>query len=92
MPLMITDGGTLRPNVQERGFCPHRVLGTGCGIPEDIRPRIFEPFFTHGKRHGTGLGLAIVKKIMEDHNGTVELESEAGKGTTVRLCVPVQHS
>jgi CRP-like cAMP-binding protein/anti-sigma regulatory factor (Ser/Thr protein kinase) len=85
------DGGTL--TVRSLSRDDHVIIefsDTGGGIPEEIRNRVFEPFFTHGKRHGTGLGLAIVKKIMEDHNGTVELESEVGKGTTVRLCFPIQ--
>jgi CRP-like cAMP-binding protein/putative methionine-R-sulfoxide reductase with GAF domain len=83
------DGGTLTVRTFKKD---NRILiefsDTGCGIPEEIRHRIFEAFFTHGKKHGTGLGLAIVKKIMEDHKGTVELESETGKGTTVRLVFP----
>jgi signal transduction histidine kinase len=84
------DGGTLTVRSLKRDDqVVIEFSDTGCGIPEEIRARVFEPFFTHGKRHGTGLGLAIVKKIMEDHKGAVELESEAGKGTTVRLCFPV---
>lgn len=85
------DGGTLTVRSLKRDdLVLIEFSDTGCGISEEIRARVFEPFFTHGKRHGTGLGLAIVKKIMEDHKGSVELESEAGKGTTVRLCFPVQ--
>jgi signal transduction histidine kinase/CRP-like cAMP-binding protein len=63
-------------------------VDTGSGIPEEIRHRIFEPFFTSGKRHGTGLGLSIVKKILDDHHGSIELESEPGHGTTFRLLFP----
>jgi signal transduction histidine kinase/CRP-like cAMP-binding protein len=85
------DGGTLTVrSLRKNGYVLIEFIDTGSGIPDEIRARVFEPFFTHGKRHGTGLGLAIVKKIMEDHNGTVELESEAGKGTTVRLSFPVK--
>jgi len=62
---------------------------TGCGIPEKIRNKIFDPFFTYNKSRGTGLGLAIVKKIIEDHRGTVSFESEIGKGTTFFLRFPV---
>lgn len=58
----------------------------GPGIPEAIRDRIFESFTTHGKRQGTGLGLAIVKTIVEDHGGTVDVESAPGRTVfTVRL-------
>lgn len=63
---------------------------TGEGIPEDIRAKVLEPFFTHGKKHGTGLGLAIVKKILDDHHGSIEIDSEVGKGTTMRLVLPVK--
>jgi CRP-like cAMP-binding protein/putative methionine-R-sulfoxide reductase with GAF domain/two-component sensor histidine kinase len=84
------DGGTLTVrSVKKDDNVLIEFSDTGCGIPDEIRHRVFEPFFTHGKRHGTGLGLAIVKKIMEDHHGTVQLESEEGKGTTVRLCFPI---
>ncbi len=62
---------------------------TGCGIPEEIRHRIFEPFFSYGKPQGIGLGMAITRKIIEEHGGEVELTSEAGKGTTVRFILPI---
>ncbi len=61
---------------------------TGPGIPDEIRPRIFEPFATYGKKHGTGLGLSIVKKILDDHKGDVEVETASGKGTTFTLIIP----
>jgi putative methionine-R-sulfoxide reductase with GAF domain/anti-sigma regulatory factor (Ser/Thr protein kinase) len=66
------------------------VTDTGAGIPEEIRTKIFEPFFTHGKKHGTGLGLAIVKKIAEDHRGRIEMETSEGSGTTFRMVIPQQ--
>ncbi|GAB4335541.1 MAG: hypothetical protein Kow0037_15580 [Calditrichia bacterium] len=61
---------------------------TGPGIPAEIRDKIFESFVTSGKESGTGLGLAIVKKIVEDHQGKIELSSEKGKGTTFRIILP----
>jgi signal transduction histidine kinase len=64
------------------------VSDTGPGIPEEIRQRLFEPFFTHGKKHGTGLGLSIVKKIIEDHRGTIEVLTTPGQGSTFRLLLP----
>ena len=48
------------------------VTDTGTGIPEDLRPRIFEPFVTSGKQHGTGLGLAIAREIVRGHGGDIE--------------------
>jgi len=64
-----------------------RFTDTGYGIDADTLARIFEPFFTT-KPDGTGLGLAITKKIIEAHGGTLEMESEPGKGTTVIVRLP----
>lgn len=61
--------------------------GTGMG-KEELK-RIFEPFYTT-KAKGTGLGLAVCKQIVTLHNGTIELESEKGKGSTVRLTLPLK--
>ena len=63
------------------------VEDTGTGIPEQDVPRLFEPFFTT-RTHGTGLGLAIVHKIMDAHNGMIDVQSEEGKGTTMTLTIP----
>jgi signal transduction histidine kinase len=65
-----------------------RFQDTGSGIPADVRERIFEPFFTT-KPVGTGLGLAVTKKIIDAHGGTLTVESEEGKGTTVMITLPV---
>lgn len=64
-------------------------IDTGTGMPPEIRAKVFEPFVTYGKKHGTGLGMAIVKKIIDDHKGRIEIDSEMGKGTTVRLFIPL---
>jgi signal transduction histidine kinase len=63
---------------------------SGSGMPEEVRARIFEPFMTYGKKHGTGLGMAIVKKIIDDHHGTIEIESEMGKGSTFSFTLPIR--
>ena len=84
------DGGTLTIGSRRmNGSVAIEFSDTGCGIADDIRSKIFEPFFTHGKKHGTGLGLAIVKKIVDDHRGKLELESEVNKGTTIRILLPL---
>jgi two-component system NtrC family sensor kinase len=63
------------------------VSDTGVGIPLELRKKIFEPFFTT-KYDGTGLGLAIVNGIIRDHDGRIDMESEAGKGTTFTIFLP----
>ena len=60
----------------------------GPGIPEEIKNRLFESFVTSGKKSGTGLGLAIVKKIVDDHQGEIEIKSESSKGTTFYIKLP----
>jgi two-component system, NtrC family, sensor kinase len=63
----------------------------GSGIAPDILPHIFEPFLTtkeHG--HGVGLGLAISRGIVERHNGSIEVKSELGRGTTFNISLPTQ--
>jgi len=59
---------------------------TGVGMDESIRSRIFEPFFTTKETgKGSDLGLAVVYGIMQSHHGLVDVESEAGRGTTFHL-------
>lgn len=66
------------------------ISDTGGGIPDDVRNKIFEPFFTTkevGK--GTGLGLSICFGIIEEHKGTIVIDTEAGQGTTFTIIIPV---
>jgi len=67
-----------------------RIRDTGTGIPEEVRSRIFDPFFTTkeiGK--GTGQGLAIARSVVVDkHNGSIQVETEDGKGTTFIVRLP----
>jgi signal transduction histidine kinase len=67
------------------------VRDNGVGMDERIRQRCLEPFFsTKAQRGGTGLGLAMVYGMMQRHDGTIEIESVPGRGTTVRLTFPVR--
>ena len=76
------------PGSQKRVHLPLEVcvIDNGPGVPEDLKPYLFDPFVTT-KNSGTGLGLALVAKIIGDHGGIVECDSEAGR-TTFRVLLP----
>jgi signal transduction histidine kinase len=91
------NGGRLAPRVRPLESAAGRpavvieVADTGTGIPPELLPRVTEPFFTtkpEGK--GTGLGLAICRRIVHQHQGTIEVDSRLGEGTTVRITLPVR--
>lgn len=65
-----------------------RVIDQGCGIPHTIRANVFDPFVSSGKPNGTGLGLAIVSKIVQDHGGSISLESSSEAGTVMLVKLP----
>ncbi|MCX5733282.1 MAG: GAF domain-containing protein [candidate division NC10 bacterium] len=67
------------------------VADRGCGIPADILPRIFDPYFStkqRGEQRGMGLGLTVARAVVEKHGGTIAVDSAAGAGTTVRIEFP----
>jgi two-component system, NtrC family, sensor kinase len=73
-----------------RDYVEITVSDTGSGIaPEDL-PRIFEPFYTTKGQRGTGLGLSVIWGIVDNHNGTITVDSTVGKGTTFRIRIPVR--
>ena len=65
-----------------------RIQDTGCGIPPEHLDTIFEPFITY-KSGGTGLGLALSKRIIEAHNGSLQVSSTIGIGTTFTILLPI---
>ncbi len=76
---------------QNRGMIRISIADTGSGIPEEIAGKIFDPFFTtKSVGEGTGLGLSICHKIVEDHGGSIDVESQVNKGTTVIIRLPAK--
>ena len=65
-----------------------RVADNGSGIPSEIRDTLFQPFVTAGKDNGIGLGLATVYKIVQEHQGRVEVEYTGPEGTVLRIVLP----
>ena len=79
------------PQKQDNFVCIS-IRDTGIGIPKELLPRIFDPFFST-KQTGHGLGLATVYSIVQRHNGWIDVESEPGKGTTFYIILPAsQHA
>ncbi|MEX2189458.1 MAG: HAMP domain-containing sensor histidine kinase [Bacteroidota bacterium] len=84
-------GGRITMTVSSNdGLLIFRIADTGPGIAEQIKDRIFEPFATFGKSRGTGLGLAITRRIVEEHYGEINFESEQGKGTIFSIKLPLR--
>lgn len=86
-------GGKLaiKVSADKKGNCIIQLKDTGTGIPKEILPNIFEPFYsTKPSGKGTGLGLSVAKRIIQDHGGSIKIKSTEGKGTEVRISLPVQ--
>jgi CheY-like chemotaxis protein len=83
------NGGTLTLATREVGGAVEiSVADTGLGMSDEVRSRIFDPFFTTKGKAGMGLGLAVSYGIIRRHEGTVEVESETGRGTSFRITLP----
>jgi signal transduction histidine kinase len=83
------EGGTLRVVLEEqRKFAVLRIADQGPGIPEEIRERIFDLYFTT-KTGGSGIGLAMTYRILQLHYGSIELESSPARGTEFQLRIPL---
>jgi signal transduction histidine kinase len=82
------------PDIPQAGALPNvdriqvDVQDTGCGIAPEDMSKIFDPFFTT-KEDGVGLGLSVSHGIIQEHNGTIDVESEKGKGTVFHVQFPL---
>ena len=88
------DGGMLRISVERVSSHVKAVIAdTGHGIPTEDLPKIFHPFFTTKEAgKGTGLGLTVVHNMVQEHGGSIAVESEPGKGTTFTITLPAAKS
>jgi signal transduction histidine kinase len=82
-------GGTLRLSCApaSRGRVEIRFEDSGVGIPPEDLPKIFDLYFTT-KDHGTGVGLSMVYRIVQLHDGEIEVQSTPGRGTTFKVLLP----
>ncbi|MCI0532394.1 MAG: ATP-binding protein [candidate division Zixibacteria bacterium] len=89
----ISEKGDITAKIESDGKSPNKsqlvvtITDTGAGIPPKEIDKIFDPFYS-GKPEGTGLGLSVVKKIIDQHDGRIEVESRKDKGTTFRIWLP----
>ncbi|MFC0273505.1 ATP-binding protein [Metabacillus herbersteinensis] len=84
------EGGDIEINLRKgaNGECIISFQDQGCGIPEEILPRLGEPFYSL-KEKGTGLGLMICNKIIKQHNGGITYKSKVKEGTLIEIRLPL---
>ncbi len=87
------EGGTLTIKVKtDNNYLVTYVSDTGCGIPKENISNIFDPFFTtKSDEKGTGLGLSVVYGIIQKHDGSIDIKSKAGEGTTFVIKFPINN-
>ncbi|MDO9289082.1 MAG: ATP-binding protein [Thermodesulfovibrionales bacterium] len=86
------DGGTLTIKTGARdGILSIYISDTGIGVANDDLSKVFDPFFTT-KKNGLGIGLALTRRVVEEHGGKVSLHSIVGKGSEVKIALPIQQT
>jgi CheY-like chemotaxis protein/two-component sensor histidine kinase len=86
-------GGNIHISAQETiGRVVLTITDSGTGMTPDVKSRLFDPFFTTKGKGGTGMGMAVSFGIIRRHNGSIDVESEPGKGTTFRISLPVSEA
>ncbi|MCM2534275.1 ATP-binding protein [Neobacillus pocheonensis] len=84
------EGGEIQINLRKSSdsTCMISFQDQGCGIPEELLPRLGEPFYTL-KAKGTGLGLMVCHKIINQHNGSISYQSKVNEGTLIEITLPI---
>jgi len=72
------------------GWSQFQVSDNGIGMPPEVKAKLFSSFFSTKGHRGTGLGLLVTRKLIEEHGGEIEVDSQAGKGTTFTVRLPYQ--
>jgi two-component system sensor histidine kinase HydH len=86
----IGNNGTVTIRIYKKpDACVFEIRDTGPGISEEDLPFIFDPFYTT-KKFGTGLGLTITHRIIEEHEGSIAVESKKGAGSVFRVSIPLK--
>lgn len=85
---MVSGGELMIRTSRDKHFIQIDITDTGTGIPKNIMDKIFQVYFST-KKTGTGLGLPTTKRIIEEHKGTISVQSEEGKGTNFSLKLPI---
>jgi len=76
----------------QKDYLEIKISDSGCGIPKENLSKIFEPFYSTKGQKGTGLGLSVIWGIIDNHNGTIKVESEVNKGTTFIIHLPINQN
>ncbi|NOQ95954.1 MAG: hypothetical protein GQ555_04975 [Desulfobacterales bacterium] len=78
----------MRTILENDGAVRFEVSDNGCGMDEDVKKKLFTTFFSTKEGRGTGLGLLIAQKIVQEHDGTITVESQVGRGSTFTIRLP----
>lgn len=81
---------TVKTRMLKSGGFEYQVVDNGCGLAKDIQDKIFHGFFSTKGTQGTGIGLMMTKKIVDQHGGAIEVDSQKGRGTTFTIKLPPQ--
>ena len=79
---------TVSTALESDNFIRFDVSDNGSGMTDEVKEKIFASFFSTKGHRGTGLGLMVTRKLIEEHNGTIDVESEPGKGTRITVRIP----